>query len=228
MEIIPNVHHIHLQGTNVYLIIAEDGLTLIDAALPFSTKKITQYIQSIGHDPANLNRILITHADFDHIGGVKALKKLTGAEVYASRLAAEAMAEGISSRRLKLGKLSTPLVAFLEKTFHLPKIKVDEILSPGQVLPILGGLEVIDTSGHTPGHLSYFAKEVGILFAGDSLHARTGNIEYNLYPSITWDREKMIASTSLQAELKPKIVCTGHGPVVSGPELRFPSRESLD
>ncbi len=228
MEITPNVHHIRLNDANVFLIIEEDGLTLIDAAFPFTTRKIRQYIHDIGHDPATLKRILITHSDFDHVGGVKALQRLTGAKVYASQLAAEAMAKGIASRTLNLGQLLTPVIAFFERIFHLPKIKVDEILSPGQVLPILGGLEVIDTSGHTPGHLSYFAKEAGILFAGDSLHARTGNLRYNLYPSITWDREKTIAATSLQAKLKPKIVCAGHGPVVSEPGLRFPSPKSGD
>ena len=228
MEITPNVHHIPLNDANVYLIVAEEDLTLIDAAFSFTAKKIVGYIQSIGKDPANLKRILITHTDFDHVSGVKALKKLTGAKVHASQAAAEAMAEGISSRTINLGKLFTPVVAFLEKIFHLPKTRVDEILSPGQVLPILGGLDVIDTSGHTPCHLSFFAKEAEILFAGDSLHARTGNIQYNLYESITWDREKAIAATSLQAELKPKIVCAGHGAVISGPELRFPSPESLD
>jgi glyoxylase-like metal-dependent hydrolase (beta-lactamase superfamily II) len=224
MEIIPNVHHIPLNSANVFLIREEDGLTLIDAAFPFTTSKIVRYIRSIGHDPANLKNILITHADFDHIGGVKALKRLSGTKVYASQPAAKAMAKGISSRELNLGRLITPVVSFLEKTFHLPKVNVDEILSPGQTLPILGGLEVIDTSGHTPGHLSYFAKETGVLFAGDSLHTRTGEIIYNLYPSITWDRDKVIASTRLQAELNPKVVCSGHGPVVFGPELRFPSQ----
>lgn len=228
MEIIPNVHHILIHDANVYLIIDEDGLTLIDAAFPFSTRKIVDHIRTIGHDPADLKRILITHADFDHVGGVKALTKLTGAKVLASQKAAEAMAKGISSRRINMGRLLTPVMAFGESLFHLPKITVDEILSPGQVLPILGGLEVIDTAGHTPCHLSYFAKEVGILFAGDSLHARTGNIQYNLYPSITWDKEKAIAATHLQAELKPKIVCAGHGQVVSEPELRFPSLKSFN
>lgn len=223
MEIIPNVHQVSFNSTNVFLIIDEDGLNLIDAAMPFSAPKIARYIRSIGRDPVDLKRILITHADFDHVGSVRALKKRSGAKVYASKAAAEAMAEGVSSRELKLGKVASRVMSYLERIFHLPKVRVDEILTPGQVLPILGGLEVIDTSGHTPCHLSYFAKEVGVLFAGDSLHTRTGNINYNLHPSITWDRDKVIASTRLQKNLNPRVVCSGHGPVVYESEIEFPA-----
>ena len=101
---------------------------------------------------------------------------------------------------------------------------VDEVLSPGQTLPILGGIEVIDTQGHTPGHISFYAKETGLLFAGDSLITRTGKINLNISPAITWDREKTIASTRRQAELKPNAVCSGHGPVVFEPEGEFPHK----
>jgi glyoxylase-like metal-dependent hydrolase (beta-lactamase superfamily II) len=223
MEISPHVHYIKLIGANVFLIVEEDGLTLVDTGMPFSTRKIVGYVRSIGCDPADLRTILITHTDFDHVGGVRALKKVSGAKVCASQNAAEALAKGISSRELKFGKLLTPLLSGFEKTFHLPKVAVDEILSPGQVLPILGGLEVIDTSGHTPGHLSYYAKGPGVLFAGDSLRTRPGEILYNLYPAITWDGDKAIASTRKQKELNPKVVCSGHGPVVYESEMKFPA-----
>jgi glyoxylase-like metal-dependent hydrolase (beta-lactamase superfamily II) len=223
MEIIPHVHYVKLIGANVFLIVEEGILTLIDTGMPFSARKILGYIRSIGCDPASMKTILITHADFDHVGSVKALKKASGAEVCASRAAAEAMAEGVSSRALKFGKLLTPLLSAWEKVFHLPKVNADVILSPGTVLPILGGLEVIDTSGHTPCHLSYYAKGPGILFAGDSLRTRVGEILYNLYPAITWDSNKVIASTRLQKELNPKVVCSGHGPVVYEPEMKFPA-----
>ncbi|MGD8454826.1 MAG: MBL fold metallo-hydrolase [Anaerolineales bacterium] len=222
MEIIPHVHYLNLIGANVFLIVEEDSLTLIDAGLPFYTRRIFSYIRSICCDPADLKTILITHADFDHVGSVKALKKASGAKVCASQAAAEAMVEGISSRELKFGKVFTPLISTFEKLFHLPRIDVDEILSPGQILPILGGLEVIDTPGHTPGHLSYYAKGAGVLFVGDSLRTRPGETLYNLYPAITWDRDKAIASTRRQKELNPKVVCSGHGPVVYAPEMRFP------
>ncbi|MHB8933595.1 MAG: MBL fold metallo-hydrolase [Bellilinea sp.] len=48
---------------------------------------------------------------------------------------------------------------------------------PDQILPILDGLHVLDTAGHTPGHLSFYQPERRVLFAGDSI------VERNKVPS---------------------------------------------
>ena len=62
MEIIPKVHHIPDIIANPYLIIDSDGLTLIDTGLPGSHRKILQYIESRGHTPGDLRRIILTHS----------------------------------------------------------------------------------------------------------------------------------------------------------------------
>lgn len=58
---------------NCYLIEEENGLTLIDAALPYSYKKILEAAKEIGKD---ITKILLTHAHDDHVGALDALKKL--------------------------------------------------------------------------------------------------------------------------------------------------------
>ena len=89
MEIIPNVHLIPKTVANPYLLIDPDGLTLIDAGLPGSHKKILRYMAGLGYAPGDLKRILITHADYDHVGGLARSKKATGARVYASPVEAQ-------------------------------------------------------------------------------------------------------------------------------------------
>src|ERR1035437_4598162 len=164
MEIIPNVHLIPKTVANPYLLIDPDGLTLIDAGLPGSHKKILRYMAGLGYAPKNLKRILITHADFDHVGGLAALKKATGARVYASPVEAQAMAEGRASRPVKPRRLVTRLLfGLMGGMFKPARIQVDELLSDGQVLPVLGGLRVVETPGHTPGHILLFAPSLGIL-----------------------------------------------------------------
>ena len=69
MEVIVNVHHIPDIIANPYLIIDNDGLTLIDTGLSGSEKKILNYINGLGRSPGDLKRIVITHSDLDHIGG---------------------------------------------------------------------------------------------------------------------------------------------------------------
>ena len=105
MQIIENVHHIPEVACNTYLIVEADGLTLIDAGLPGSRRKILAYMASLGKAPRDLKRILITHSDWDHVGGLRAMQKASGARTYASQLEADAMAEGRSSRPTKLPAL---------------------------------------------------------------------------------------------------------------------------
>ena len=84
MEIIATVHLIPNIVANPYLIMDPDGLTLIDTGLPGNHKKILNYMTGLGYSPSDLTRIIITHADMDHIGSLSALKKASGARVYAS------------------------------------------------------------------------------------------------------------------------------------------------
>ena len=87
---------------------------------------------------------------------------------------------------------------------------VDEALLPGARLPLLDGLDVLDTSGHTPGHLSFYSASTGVLFAGDSIviHGQA------LGPSVganTWDVERARRALDMQEALRPSFICAGHG-----------------
>ncbi|EIJ79963.1 metal-dependent hydrolase [Bacillus methanolicus PB1] len=55
-----------------------------------------------------------------------------------------------------------------------PKIKVTKTLKDNQFLPICGGIKVISTPGHTPGHISLYLEESKILFAGDAMVCSNG------------------------------------------------------
>jgi len=198
-------------------------LTLIDAGIPSSYRQITDFIGSLGRSVQELKTILLSHADIDHVGAAPALRAESGASIFASRIAAQALAEGHSSRPLKLGVLA-PLFRWLEQLNGAMHIEVDEILSAGQVLPILGGLKVIETPGHTPGHLSFHAEAHQLLFAGDSVSTFPGEIRGNKVKFFNWDQDQMLASVQLQAALQPEIVCSGHGPVVFEAASKFPDR----
>jgi glyoxylase-like metal-dependent hydrolase (beta-lactamase superfamily II) len=93
---------------------------------------------------------------------------------------------------------------------------VDEIIVPGQVLPILDGLQVIASPGHTPDHVSFYAPTHKLLIAGDSLNALGGRLRFADGPA-TWDYQRGLQSVREQAALRPEIVAVGHGPVVRDP-----------
>lgn len=221
MEIIPGVYLIKMLASNCYLIAEPDGLTLIDAGIPSSFSQIVDFIGSLGRSVQELKMILLSHADIDHVGAAPALKAESGARIYASQIAAQALAEGHSSRQIELGIL-TPIFRWLEHLNGAMQIEVDELLSAGQMLPMLGGLKVLETPGHTPGHLSFYAEKHKLLFAGDSVSTNPGEILGNKVKLFNWNQDQMLASVRFQAALQPEIVCSGHGPVVYQAASKFP------
>ena len=157
MKIIDNVYVVPDVIANPYIIVDADGLTLIDTGLPRHEKTILAYVASLGKSARDVKRIILTHSDFDHVGSLAALHKLTGARTYASQIEADAIAAGKPSRIPKIPKGSIiRRLRFLRMRLFVKvaPFQVDEILKDGQILPVLGGLRVVETPGHTPVHKS--------------------------------------------------------------------------
>lgn len=128
---------------NCYLVEEENELTLIDAALPFSTKGIIDAAKSIGKP---ITRIVLTHAHNDHIGALDALKELLpNAQVSISSRDA-LLLDGNST--LLPSEKNTPIRGGVPKNI---KTKPDLLLEDGDRI---GSLEVIATPGHTPGSIT--------------------------------------------------------------------------
>lgn len=213
MNITDSLHKIPNVTANVYLLLDADGLALIDVGLPRNEEKILTYIASLGYSADDLKHILITHADSDHAGSLGPLLRYTPASAYASQLEAEAIRAGKFSRPLKLHGWRKWLYRMTIPFFGPAPVPVETVLADGDTLPILGGLQVVFSPGHTPGHLSYFAPEAGILFCGDSLRVIKGQLSISRGAS-TWDESLAVDSALKQAALGAKIVCAGHGPVL--------------
>ena len=133
----------------------------------------------------------------------------------AKRIEADAIASGHPSRQIKSSGFSMMRLVFsLFRPFmKAAPFQVDEILTADLVMPVLGGLHVVDTAGHTPGHVSLFAPAAGILFSGDSLVTDENGI-HGSRPGLTWDDAKARQAEQKQVALGAYIVCPGHGPVV--------------
>jgi glyoxylase-like metal-dependent hydrolase (beta-lactamase superfamily II) len=211
MRIQPDVFLIRGKASNFYLCVAEDGLTLIDAGMPKEQQSLFDLLDQLGHQPSQLIRILITHADIDHAGSLAAIQSATGATVYASEQAAIYLREGKSPDHLPR------LMQWFSNTFFkyqpVPTSCI-KILSDGDELPVLGGLEALATPGHTADHFSFYSASRGILFAGDALNTRNGRIQ-RTPKRITADEGMANLSAIGLLKLTPATVACGHGDPLS-------------
>jgi glyoxylase-like metal-dependent hydrolase (beta-lactamase superfamily II) len=206
----PNLTAVKTTIGNQYLIANTHGIVLIDTGLRGNQHRILSAINSLGMRADQLSLILITHADGDHFGSLSTLQLNTPARTGASQLEAAAIRLGRSSRPLTP---KTPVESWLfkltAKLFYAQAAHVDTILEAGSTLPILGGLQVLDTAGHTPGHLSFYLPEEKILFAGDSIWRRDGKPSPST-GSNTWDPNLARQAFDRQMALPLKIIAAGH------------------
>ena len=223
MKIIDNVFTVPGVVANPYILVDTDGLTVIDTGLPRSEKKILAYVASLGKSARDVKRIILTHSDLDHVGGLAALQRATGARTYAGKIEADSIAAGKPSREINPSGFSLRRILFtlMRPFFKATPFQVDEILTDGQILPALGGLRVIDTAGHTPGHISLFAPAVDILFCGDSMVSDEKGL-HGSRSGLTWDDAKAKEAVRKQSALGARIVCSGHGPIVMDATGKFP------
>jgi glyoxylase-like metal-dependent hydrolase (beta-lactamase superfamily II) len=167
MEISKGVEMLHLDfhGNIIHPVLLwdRDMAVLIDTGFPGQMDDLRVAMEKVGVPFDKLKAVILTHQDVDHIGSLPEILQECGdhVHVYAHELDKPYIQGDIPL--LKDGHLENP-----------PKGRVDHTVSDGQELPFCGGIRVIHTPGHTPGHISLYLTQSKTLVAGDSMYSVNG------------------------------------------------------
>ena len=139
-RIIDTTYYVGSRGLAAYLITTPQGHILLDTGLPQNAAMVERNIATLGFKLSDVKVLLISHAHYDHSGGVAKLKADTGAQLVVMQGDRYAMETGIYP--------GSETVA----AFKFPPAKVDRAIKDGDIVS-LGGLTLTAhlTAGHTEG-----------------------------------------------------------------------------
>lgn len=249
-EVVPGVHRIPLplpndglRSVNVYAIMDSDGLVLIDSgwALLEARQALEKALVTLGCGLGDVRRFLITHVHRDHYSQAVALRRTFGMPISIGdherpslnvltspehgRLAAQLAllhehAASDVAEKLSSIRAGQPVV---EGMWEMP----DDFLTDGEriILPSRT-LRVVNTPGHTQGHVVYVDERDALLFAGDHVLPHiTPSIGFEPAPGKQPLRD-YLESLRLMRSLPDMKLLPAHGSV--GPSVHQRADEILE
>lgn len=191
-EVAPGVHRVPLplpqdglRAVNVYVVVDGDELVLVDSgwAIPVAREMLASALSRLGADFGDVRRFFVTHIHRDHYSQAVSIRQEFGGRISlgaGERAALEVIREPERQplspqletlRACGAGDLVERIRAHRgdhppdHSQWELP----DDWLTDGQILSLNDGrrLQVIETPGHTRGHVVFRDEAAGLLFAGD-------------------------------------------------------------
>ncbi|TJY38509.1 MBL fold metallo-hydrolase [Cohnella pontilimi] len=180
--------------TNAYLVTNAERTRaiVIDPGTPDSSllRRLEQF---------EVEAVLITHAHFDHIGGVEKVRERFGCPVYLHSAEKDWLSDAAKNGSLRWPEATPPIAG------RAP----DRLLSDGDELQLLGQtFRVLHTPGHSPGSVGFLCGD--LLFAGDALFRRS--VGRTDLPGGSSDQLTRSIREKLYVLPDDVIVLPGHGP----------------
>jgi len=182
---------------------------LIDPGFGSDLDRTEELVREAGLDPDGLALVLNTHFHSDHAGADHGLQERHGLQIAAHPWEAD-MVNRRDPQACSARCLDQPVESY----------RVHRLLRDGDVVEA-GGLRLlaVHTPGHSLGHLAFFLPELGVLAAGDALHA--DDVPWsNPFQEGAGALHRTIASVQRLVDLGARTVWPGHGPALESLETR--------
>ncbi|WP_312298170.1 MBL fold metallo-hydrolase [Chryseobacterium sp.] len=213
-QIAPEVFHVPLMPRNSINCYIIEGV-LVDSGIRSSYTAVKKTLRKIPVD-----QHILTHAHADHQGC---------SDQICAEFAIPLLCHPDEVFRTETGMVTTDypdskhwLAKLQQKYWAGQGHKVDGTVIENDMI---GNFRVIETPGHSPGHISLFRERDGVLIIGDAatnMNLLTTATGLHLPPNIfTSDQQRNIRSLQKLAKLNPSIICFGHGPVMQNKEQKF-------
>ncbi|HEV2062571.1 MAG TPA: MBL fold metallo-hydrolase [Solirubrobacteraceae bacterium] len=210
--------------TNWYVLEEGGRLTVLDAGLPRDWRRFVAALSRLGHVPADVDAVLITHHHPDHRGNAERLRS-HGARVLAHPAdAAYIRGERHLSTSSHLPFLWRPwyamyMLGYVAKgILRTPAVASLDELADGEVLDVPGAPRVVHAPGHTAGSCALLLEDHSLLFSGDALvtldvargpRGRRG--PQIVRGPVTEDADLALESLGVLAATGAQTVLPGHG-----------------
>ncbi len=170
------------------LIWDDETVILVDAGIPSQLPEIQKAMDQVGAPFSKLKKVILAHQDLDHIGGLPEILRSSDhkVEVLAHREERPYIQGDKPLIKLNPQQMAKRLEALpeeqrkqMERVFEASlnlKVAVDTTFDGGEVLPYCGGITVIPSPGHTPGHICLYLNQSKTLITGDALNVIDGQL----------------------------------------------------
>jgi glyoxylase-like metal-dependent hydrolase (beta-lactamase superfamily II) len=218
---------------NLYMIQnqSDQKWVLLDAGLKTSASKIKKMAGKLFGEGSRPQAIILTHGHFDHVGSLKQLAEEWDVKVYAHELELPYLS-GRASYPPADPMVGGGMMAWMSDLYPTSPIDVSqrlEQLPQDRSLPGLTDWKYIHTPGHAPGHISLWREQDKTLIAGDAFVTTKAESAIAIIKQeecisgppmyLTYDWSASGESVRMLADLKPKVVATGHGKPMRGESM---------
>ncbi|CAM2742859.1 MBL fold metallo-hydrolase [Mycobacterium intermedium] len=228
VQVTDTVHLAHGEAVNWTLVTDDKGILLIDAGYPGDRDDVLATLRALGHGPADVRAILLTHAHIDHLGTAIWFAREHGTPVFChDREVGHVKRDYLEQVKITALALRLWRPRWAKWTVHV--VRSGGLIREGipTALPLTddvaaglpGHPRPVFSPGHTNGHCSYLVD--GVLVSGDALitgHPLLRHSGPQLLPEIfSYSQEDCIRSLSALAEVETEVLAPGHGALWRGP-----------